>query len=389
MSETFSEQDHTRADGWGVWGLGGGLKLGDDWTGDGRHGTRRGKRSRRRRKRREAEERQRVEFEEELTLSPEERAYRRARRIAEEKTKLASEALPILFIGLLLLIFIPPIGLIVLLAYGWRPAKRAYKLFVEPEIRERLVENEVERQVHATLSEERRHLESAHSRSMQQLSASIAHEIRNPITAAKSLVQQMEEAPTSRENVEYARVALEELQRVERSVSHLLRFARDEELGVTEVSMAEVIDSALETFRDRFERNGIALERRLDTDGVMRGDPEKLRRVVINLIGNAADALEESGRAEPRLEVSMGENLAGTEIWVRVSDNGPGIEPEMLERLFSPFFTSKANGTGLGLPICRKLVDAHGGSIEVSSEPGEGAEFVLTFPRPRAEENSR
>ena len=276
-----------------------------------------------------------------------------------------------------------------LLAYGWRPAKRAYKLFIEPEIRDRLVEKEVERQVHATLSEERRNLESAHSRSMQQLSASIAHEIRNPITAAKSLVQQMEEAPTSRENVEYARVALEELQRVERSVSHLLRFARDEELGVTEVSMAEVIDSALETFRDRFERNGIALERRLDTEGLMRGDPEKLRRVVINLIGNAADALEESGRAEPRLEVSLGENLAGTEIWVRVSDNGPGIEPEMLERLFSPFFTSKANGTGLGLPICRKLVDAHGGSIEVSSEPGEGAEFVLTFPKHRAEETSR
>ena len=184
-------------------------------------------------------------------------------------------------------------------------------------------------------------------------------------------------------------MALEELQRVERSVSHLLRFARDEELGVTEVSMAEVIDSALETFRDRFERNRIVLERRLDTEGLMRGDPEKLRRVVINLIGNAADALEESGRSDPRLEVSMGENLAGTEIWVRVSDNGPGIEPEMLERLFSPFFTSKTNGTGLGLPICRKLVDAHDGSIEVGSEPGQGAAFVLTFPKLQQDEGSR
>jgi len=389
VSETFAERDHTPDDGWGVWGPGGGFQLADDWTDDDRHGKRRGRRSRRREKRREAEARQRVELEEELTLSPEERAYRRARRIAEEKTKLASEALPILLIGLVLLFWMPWVGAIVLLAYGWRPLKRAYKLFVEPEIRERLVENEVERQVHATLSEERRHLESAHSRSMQHLSASIAHEIRNPITAAKSLVQQMEEAPTSRENVEYARVALEELQRVERSVSHLLRFARDEELGVTEVSMAEVIDSALETFRDRFERDGIALERQLDTEGLMRGDPEKLRRVVINLIGNAADALEESGQAEPRLEVSMGENLAGTEVWVRVKDNGPGIEPEVLERLFSPFFTSKANGTGLGLPICRKLVDAHGGRIEVGSEPGEGAAFVLTFPKLRPEEVSR
>jgi signal transduction histidine kinase len=72
-----------------------------------------------------------------------------------------------------------------------------------------------------------------------------------------------------------------------------------------------------------------------------------------------------------------------------VKDNGPGIEPEVLERLFSPFFTSKANGTGLGLPICRKLVDAHGGRIEVGSEPGEGAAFVLTFPKLRPEEVSR
>lgn len=383
MGLPWMEEDRVRADGWDP---AGGSQVRDEWGDEDTGQTRGGKRSRRRRKKREAEARARIELEEELTLPPEERAYRRARRIAEEKTKLASEALPILLLGLILLFWIPPIGLIILLAYGWRPAKRAYKLFVEPELRERLVENEVERQVHATLSEERRHLESAHSRSMQQLSASIAHEIRNPITAAKSLVQQMEEAPTSKENVEYARVALEELQRVERSVSHLLRFARDEELGMAEVAMAEVIDSALETFRDRFERNGITLERRIDTSGTMRGDPEKLRRVVINLVGNAADALEDSGVAAPKLRVSMGENLAATEVWVRVGDNGPGIPPDVLERLFSPFFTSKANGTGLGLPICRKLVDAHGGSIEVVSEPGNGAEFLLTFPKLRREE---
>ena len=115
----------------------------------------------------------------------------------------------------------------------------------------------------------------------------------------------------------------------------------------------------------------------------MRGDAEKLRRVLINLVGNALDAFEEAGTSEPRLEVSMGENLAGSEVWLRIKDNGPGIEAEARDRLFSPFYTSKANGTGLGLPISKKLVDAHGGSIEVESEPGAGAEFLITLPKLR------
>jgi signal transduction histidine kinase len=221
---------------------------------------------------------------------------------------------------------------------------------------------------------------------MQNLSASIAHEIRNPITAAKSLVQQMEEDPTSRENTEYARVALEELQRVERSVSHLLRFARDEEMGISDLVMADVIDSALETFRDRVDRNGVTVERDLAAESCLRGDPEQLRRVLINLIGNAVDALEESDVAAPTLEIACGENLAGTDVWVRIKDNGPGIPEEIRQQLFSPFYTSKANGTGLGLPICRKLVDAHGGTIEVDSQPGAGAEFLLTLPKQRREQ---
>jgi len=362
--------------------LGGGFAVSDEWENEG------SRRARRRHKRRDRGRRRRAEepelAEEQPPLTPEERAYRRARLVAEQKTELASQALPLLLITALLLLFhLWPVALFVLVFWGRRPAKRAYRLFLEPKLRERFIETEVEKQVQATLSQERRVLEGEHAHSMQQLSASIAHEIRNPITAAKSLVQQMEEDPTSRENVEYARVALEELQRVERSVSHLLRFARDEEMGIADVRMSEVLDSALETFSDRLERSGIALERHIDREGALRGDAEKLRRVMINLVGNAIDALAEGGVQDPRIEVAMGENLAGTEVWVRVKDNGPGIDAEARRKLFSPFYTSKAGGTGLGLAICRKLVDAHGGSIELNSSPGHGAEFLLTFPKTR------
>jgi signal transduction histidine kinase len=347
----------------------------DDW-----HGARRSRRGRRHRHRTSRGDRERDELEDD-DLSPEQHALREAHAKAERKTRLAGDALWFLGVTTLLLIFIPPVGVIVFLCWGLKVGKEAYELEVEPRLRKRFVEQEVEKQVHASLSQQRRTLEGEHAQTLSQLSASIAHEIRNPITAAKSLVQQMGETPTANENVEYARVALEELQRVERSVSHLLRFAREEETGMAELHMADVIESALESFRDRVRRSGIALEHRIDCDGAMIGDADQLRRVVINLVGNAIDALGESGSPDPRVDVHMGENLAGSEVWLQIKDNGPGIEREQLAKLFSPFYTSKANGTGLGLAICKKLVDAHGGTIEASSEPGAGAEFLLTFPK--------
>jgi signal transduction histidine kinase len=115
----------------------------------------------------------------------------------------------------------------------------------------------------------------------------------------------------------------------------------------------------------------------------MRGDPEKLRRVVINLIANALDAVLESETPRPRVEIETGENLAETEVWLRVRDNGPGIDPGRLQEIFSPFYTSKQGGTGLGLAISKKVVDAHGGSIEIDSGPGRGTEFLVTFPKRR------
>jgi signal transduction histidine kinase len=123
------------------------------------------------------------------------------------------------------------------------------------------------------------------------------------------------------------------------------------------------------------------VEREIGAAGAMRGDPDKLRRVLINLLANALDALEQSGTPRPALQVSAGENLAGTEVWVRVRDNGPGMDGDTLHKIFSPFFTSKANGTGLGLAISKKLVDAHGGRLEANSAPGHGTEFVLTLPK--------
>jgi signal transduction histidine kinase len=314
-------------------------------------------------------------------LTPEERAYLEARRKANARMGFLFHLIPYAATCLFLLI-VAGFRAFLSVAIFWGIGVACHWFAVRaPEIRKRWVEDEVNRKLKTSVSQERRVLQTEHNRSVEELTASIAHEIRNPITAAKSLVQQMGEDPRAGENIEYAKVALEELDRVERSVSHLLKFAREEEVRMSDMTMSDVIEAALDTFQDRIAKLGVDIRKELDGRGAMRGDPEKLRRVIINLFGNALDALEQAGTPEPRVEIQAGENLAGTEVWVRIRDNGPGMDPTKADRIFKPFYTSKANGTGLGLAITKKLVDAHGGSIEAVSQPGHGAEFVLTFPK--------
>jgi len=312
----------------------------------------------------------------------EQRLYRQASRRAALKLSFVTHFVTYAAVVTMLL-FVAGFRAAFYTAFGWGifVVLHYFGALVAPGLRRRFIEKEVSRVVDRNATRERRSLEDRHARSLEQLSASIAHEIRNPITAAKSLVQQMGEDPASRENVEYAGVALEELDRVERSISHLLRFARDEEIRIGDLSLTEVADSALETFRDRLTRSGVTVERSTDSECWMEGDSEKIRRVLINLIGNALDALDEAGLREPNLEISAGENLAGTDVWLRLRDNGPGISPEVQARIFSPFYTSKPAGNGLGLAISKKVVEAHGGSIEVESEPGGGCTFLVSFPK--------
>ena len=313
----------------------------------------------------------------------EEAAYREARKRANAKIGFLTHFIS--YVSVLALILVSSHSaratLIVAASWGIGIAIHYFSAVVAPGLRVRLIEDEVGRGVAQGVWGERQAAEVRHERSLEDLSASIAHEIRNPVTAAKNLVHQMGEDIDSGRNVEYAQVALEELDRVERSISHLLRYARDEEIRFESFEMADVVESAVESFRDRIDLLAVELETQLDTRGRMRGDAEKVGRVLSNLIGNALDALERGDAPVPRLAIMAGENLAGTEVWVRVRDNGPGIEEDVLAKVFSPFFTTKQKGTGLGLALSKKVVDAHGGRLDVESTTESGTEFVLTFPK--------
>ncbi|HVH05220.1 MAG TPA: ATP-binding protein, partial [Myxococcota bacterium] len=316
----------------------------------------------------------------------EERAYREAQKVAARKIGFLAHLLPYVCVCLFLLFvggFRP--AMIVGLSWGIGLACHWFFAIVAPGLKERMITDEVARRVDSGVTHERRVLGEEHAQRLEELSASIAHEIRNPITAAKSLVQQMGEDPASRDNVEYAKVALDELDRVERSISHLLRFAREEEMRLGEVGLAEVVESALEALGDRLARGGVEVVRDLDGAGTLLADAEQLRRVLLNLLGNAIDAFAEARTPSPRIEIAAGRDLAGANVWLRVRDNGPGMDDARLGRIFSPFYTSKTSGTGLGLAISKKLVAAHGGTIEAHSSPGAGTEFVMTLPREQGE----
>jgi signal transduction histidine kinase len=332
---------------------------------------------------REAERARRREKRRRPELTPEEEAYREARRAAEHKIAFYRHSVTYFFV-ILFLLFVtrsPFVATVVGLGWGIGLASHFFQVILAPGLRQKWVRDEVERQVARTVSRQRVALEDEKLRSLEELSASIAHEIRNPITAAKSLVQQLGEDPSSSENVEYANIALQELDRVEKSISHLLRYAREEEMHPRQMKLVDAVESALETLRERLLASGVKVRRDFDVPGELVGDTEQLRRVFINLVGNALDAFAEAKIQSPSLVIAIGENLGGSEIWARVKDNGPGMDPDTQSRIFKPFFTSKANGTGLGLAITRKLIDAHGGSIEVTSAPGQGSEFTLHFPR--------
>jgi signal transduction histidine kinase len=306
---------------------------------------------------------------------------RQARSLANRKIGFLGHAVVYGCSGLLLVVVTGPfVAVIVLLAWGIGLAAHGFFFVAAPLLRTRWTADVRVRAAHHVL-ESRQELGGRHTRSLEVLSASVAHEIRNPITAARSLVAQIGEDPAAPENAEYARVAVAELDRVERSISHLLRFARDEEVVVSEITLADVVEASLPAFDARIAKGGVEVVRRMDSFGAVRADPEKLRRVLANLVGNALDAFEEGRTPAPRLELSLGENLAGTEVWLRVRDNGPGIAPERLAKIFTPFHTSKRTGTGLGLALSKKVVEAHGGTLEVKSQLGGGTDMTVVLPK--------
>jgi two-component system sensor histidine kinase HydH len=157
-------------------------------------------------------------------------------------------------------------------------------------------------------------------------------------------------------------------------VSDLLEFARQRDPVMTDVDTVALVDEVLGVLPPP---SGVTVERRAAGPVVAVADRDMLRQVLLNVVGNGYQAMPEGGT----LTVTVGEDATGAQL--RITDSGVGMSDDVRQKLFEPFFTTKARGVGLGLAVCKRIMDAHGGTITVNSEPGSGSTFIVTVPQVR------
>ncbi len=233
-----------------------------------------------------------------------------------------------------------------------------------------------------------RQIESEKLFALGQLAAGIAHDIRNPLFAVRNNLDFLQRRgdPAAPEQEVYSEME-DGLQRIDRIVSEVNDFAQPREPEFGTHPLRELIDSAMVLLRKQLQQDAVELTVEVEDDlPPVEMDRHRMEQVLINLVSNAAEATRQVELGH--IHITAGRRDGGVEL--KVEDNGPGIRPEILSRIFDPFFTRSPQGTGLGLTIVKRIVLQHHGTVEVESRPGEGAVFTVWLPlhQPPAQENA-
>ncbi|HUL02564.1 MAG TPA: HAMP domain-containing sensor histidine kinase [Gemmatimonadales bacterium] len=218
-----------------------------------------------------------------------------------------------------------------------------------------------------------RELEAVRLRAFREVARRVAHEIKNPLTAMRIAVDQLRrpEAPLEGRSGVAVDVMAAETERLDRLAREFADFGRLPEGPQSEVDVVELLEELGRTSVPE----GVAVV--VSANGgrrTLRGHYDPLRRAFSNLLRNAAEAMGGRGR----IDVAVTSDDAG--LVVKVADHGPGVPAEIGQRVFEPYFTTKEDGTGLGLALVRQTLDAHGGTIRLGDTPGGGATFTMVFP---------
>jgi two-component system sensor histidine kinase PilS (NtrC family) len=219
-----------------------------------------------------------------------------------------------------------------------------------------------------------------------QATTQVAHEIRNPLGSIRLGVSMLRDSVTDKD-------ALNTIELVERGIRHLnklvvdvTQFSRQKALERSSVDLHEALERSIDLVSERIREKKTTVERHFDGDAIVgRWDADQLRQVFVNVIANAVDASPENATIElstERFRVDGQSDGQRTTTYARVifADRGKGMDQSTQERIFEPFFTTKKRGTGLGLAIVKQIVELHGGKIAVTSEAGQGAQFVIDLP---------
>ena len=215
--------------------------------------------------------------------------------------------------------------------------------------------------------------------------AGLAHEIKNPLTSlltfSRHLQRRFDDA-VFREK--FQRVVPRELERINGIVDRLLELTRPARLDFKPVGIASLLERVLDLYANEVEAKQILVVREIARDlPRVEADPDALYRAFVNLLGNALDAMTSGGRLTLRAGWANGDRSAARRarhVAIEVQDDGVGIPEADTDRVFNPFFTTKDTGTGLGLALTHKIIDDHGGTIDVVSGAGRGATFRITLP---------
>lgn len=208
-----------------------------------------------------------------------------------------------------------------------------------------------------------------------QLAAGAAHEIRNPLTVIYGFIQLLEQRLSDQErDRHYLPLILQEIERVNRIVTELLMLAKPSLPNYREVKLTGVLHSILPLMKAEATLHGIEIIDHCDPETSIHVDVEQLKQILLNLMKNSVEAMKEGGilTVESRLDDKA--------VHIHVRDTGEGISPQYLVRIFDPFFSLKEEGTGLGLPISRRMVENHGGEMQIFSKVGQGTEIVISLP---------
>ena len=207
-----------------------------------------------------------------------------------------------------------------------------------------------------------------------ELAAGLAHEVRNPVAAIRGAGQAMGPDATAEQHSEMLEVIGEETERLGRVVGEFLDYARPGSPRTDAVDLEAVTRRSLKGFALSGKQLQAELKVAADST-VVRGDADQIQRAIDNLIRNAWEATGDGGQLSVEIFAEGDHSIA-----IRFDDNGPGIPAEEIPKLFIPFHTTKPSGTGLGLALVHRIVEAHQGRILVNGRPGVGAAFTLVFP---------
>jgi signal transduction histidine kinase len=207
--------------------------------------------------------------------------------------------------------------------------------------------------------------------------ASLAHEVRNPLSAVRLDLERAREEVTADDQVAtLLDRALQQIDRLDATVSGSLRIARSGNVPMAPLDIRDPIRAAIAAAAPEFAARGARLEESVPPGPLMvHGNSAALEQLLLNLLLNAAAALPAEGRA------SVQARLLDDTVAITVRDDGRGIAPEELQQVFDPFYTTREDGTGLGLTIVRRIADAHGAELSIESQPGLGTTIRLSIPR--------